>query len=488
MLKASLQNKTFEKNLSGAVMILSALLLFYTGWKAVVISFTHDESRSFNLFVPQNFMDIISLKKPDANNHLLNTLFMKYSSMFFGNSEFALRWHSVASHLIYILFTWLIVSRTSSALIAFSGFVLLNVNPFLLDYFSLARGYAMALAFISVSVYFIIRYVESKRMKHVVFSLVFASLAALSGFSFLILYPAVVLVINLFWCSENKNFSASGLMKMNRVVILVSLILGIICYEPVRRLIKFECLYFGGETGFFHDTVVSVINAVIQGQPYYNPAALALKIFIVASFLTMFVAALSEFYFKKMSALQEKFVIAFLLLAFAFVISEMQHFILGTRFLFHRTAIFFVPLFCLAFIFFISDFYAGEKLRVPGRLALVIVASAFFIHTIFCLNVSSISAWRFDSETKQMLGELERLSQREKPVPVRLGISWFFEPTVNFYRTTKKYSWLPKATRVDFRKAEYDYYYLSAEDFGFADSTNRHVIRNYAVSGNYLVK
>src|SRR6266542_6407233 len=121
------QNIYFShRTVDAAIAVLSLLLLAYSGYRAAILSFTIDESQSFNDYVPMKFMDIVSYKHSSANNHILNTLWMKFISYSFVTSEFLLRLHSVFSHLIYIVFSYLIIKKISAPLLVFSGFLLLN--------------------------------------------------------------------------------------------------------------------------------------------------------------------------------------------------------------------------------------------------------------------------------------------------------------------------------------------------------------------------
>ena len=47
--------------------------------------------------------------------------------------------------------------------------------------------------------------------------------------------------------------------------------------------------------------------------------------------------------------------------------------------------------------------------------------------------------------------------------PVTMGITWYFEPTVNFYRTTDGLTWLNEVNR-DGPAVTADYYCISRED------------------------
>jgi hypothetical protein len=45
-----------------------------------------------------------------------------------------------------------------------------------------------------------------------------------------------------------------------------------------------------------------------------------------------------------------------------------------------------------------------------------------------------------------------------------LGDSWLLEPSLNFYRVTRGYSWLAPVTRAPLDARDYDYIYAFARD------------------------
>ena len=83
-------------------LCLGALLFSYVFTKANMASFTHDESFTYLNYPHQSFIDIISFNDWYTNNHILNSLFIKYSEQLFGNSELALRLPNLLLLLVYM--------------------------------------------------------------------------------------------------------------------------------------------------------------------------------------------------------------------------------------------------------------------------------------------------------------------------------------------------------------------------------------------------
>jgi len=104
---------------------IASALLMYTGYRSYGLSFTHDESLSYTYMVHNSFMEIMSNRTSmvSANNHILNTLSMKFFESILGNSEWALRIQSVISHLLYLIFSFLLMKDIKNKLLILCGYI-----------------------------------------------------------------------------------------------------------------------------------------------------------------------------------------------------------------------------------------------------------------------------------------------------------------------------------------------------------------------------
>ncbi|MHC1703843.1 MAG: ArnT family glycosyltransferase [Tenuifilaceae bacterium] len=472
-----------------AIITISLMLLFYTGYRATVLSFTFDESLSFNYYVPLKFMEIISYSLPSSGNHMLNTLSMKFISNFIGSSEFLLRLPSLLSHVCYIIFTYLICKKISTPVIALAGFIILNTNPCMLEFFSLARGYSMAIAFTVVSIYFLFLYSENNKLRNLILTLVFAGMAVLSSFTLLIYYVSLLMIINLYWIFSQNSFNIKEIINKNKPLLITTFFLVVIIFEPIRKLIKYDQFLDGGTTSFWSDTVGSLISYSFFGQPYVDRISMYIEYFTAIGFLSMVIYFIYSFFLNKKQFFSNRFTIAFLLLILPIIVSISQHYILKSNYLINRMALFFIPLFFLPLIILINNLATSTLKKIIGSTVLFIIAGAFSFHTIKSYNTSYTLNWRFDADIKTMLSDLEVQKRIDNKTSVKLGIVWLFEPTVNFYRTTKKYDWLEKvADNNNFRNSYYDYYFLADSNLEYINNTKKNVIKNYTISSTFLAK
>ena len=70
---------------------------------------------------------------------------------------------------------------------------------------------------------------------------------------------------------------------------------------------------------------------------------------------------------------------------------------------------------------------------------------------------------------------------------IKLGISWNFEPTINFYRETKGLKWLLPVDREGINKAD-DYFYIYGNELGLLKNCEYDIIKEYKSTNTLLIK
>ncbi len=431
--------------------------------KASLASFTHDESFTYLHFMDQDFMDLLSHKRPYANNHLLNSMLMKYSELLFGYAEWALRLPNLLASLVFFSYTFLLV-RSSKGFISLAGFMLIVCNPILLDLFALARGYGLSIAFMTMSVYYLFKSLQRPSSKNLLSFNLAALLAILGNFTMLDYYLAALLVYNLIswaenYTSEQKEFS---LWRHNRLNLLMLLVFVIILYEPVRRVVTYNTFDFGGKQGLVSDTVASLTHTSLQHTKLNEKLFHFLQWLAVLLVLIPFFTILNKVRLKDLSFFRQYKALAVtnLLLVLIGLGTVLQHYIFNTDYLQGRFAVFLFPLFMLN-VFFLLGFWLHHKFQ------LIVISSLAGLSLIsFGLKADLYvyPEWSYDSKTRHVMKLLVKdVESNNKPEIISLGTSWLFEPTLNFYRQTWKLDWLHKVERHCLDE-EHDYYYLFQTD------------------------
>ena len=473
------------------IIILTGISVFsYIAYKSTVSSFTHDESYTYLHFVSQSFMDIISNQGAFTNNHVLNTLFMKYSEILFGNSEIALRLPNLLMFLALLFYTWLLF-RKKNQVIAVSIFVLMSTNTALTDFFGLARGYGLSIGFMVMSIYHLISSFANNKKKHLVLFNLAALLAILSSFTMLSYFVSALLVFNLVHITESRFITKEkfSLFKQNKVNIILFFFLLIVLYEPVRKAIKFNQFDFGGKQGFVTDTITSLIYHTFTNVHLTPGGLLLLQISILALVFLSFIVILINTYIanKEFFSQNRSLIIVNIIILCLATETILQHYIVKTDYLVGRFSLFFLPLLILN-LGFLFQYLLIFRYRFLSKGFIVILAilsvSTFYTNK----DLYSCADWGYDMETRNAVEALVNYQHTAalKPDSIRLGINWVFEPTINFYIQTRKIKWLSPVDRNGFTEKD-DYRYIFMADSG-ALKRNHEVIFSSGRTNTLLIR
>ncbi|MEN6534571.1 MAG: hypothetical protein ABFD89_12965, partial [Bryobacteraceae bacterium] len=148
-----------------------------------------------------------------------------------------------------------------------------------------------------------------------------------------------------------------------------------------------------------------------------------------------------------------------------------------------RTGIYFLPL-----VAFALPALAGalRDMKSPVRHAaipLVVLSILLVAHQAIQFNWSRFQVWPYDADDRKMLDRLNELRGQRETISV--GLSWQLEPSFNFYRETKKISWLRQFDRSGLN-GDYEYYVIIPQDRDVIRERNLKPIYEGPVSGTIL--
>ncbi|MFM1875514.1 MAG: hypothetical protein RL266_1251 [Bacteroidota bacterium] len=143
---------------------LSVLLVFlYVLLRAVHVPTFHDEAATFfHYVVTGRFLPYNS--HWDANNHFLNSALAWLCYRFIGPEQIWIRLPNVLSFLVYGYFAVRISFELKNGLVRWLTLIAILTAAFPLEFFALARGYAMSLAFLLAAVFYATRYLRSAQL------------------------------------------------------------------------------------------------------------------------------------------------------------------------------------------------------------------------------------------------------------------------------------------------------------------------------------
>src|ERR1035437_1317124 len=286
-----------NKRITNSILFSVGFILFaYVIVRTYLLAFTWDESYSYLKFVKNGFMNLEHFDDMSANNHLLNTLLMIIFSKVFGVTELALRLPNVLAYLLFLIYSAKLVRHLSSKTLIIGAFLIINLNPFLLDFFSLARGYGLSMALMMGSLFYAYKFIQRKESYLGAFiSVLFASLAILANFTLIIYFLSITgifVLINYFRIMDDKTLSNQKriiLLIKENLLICSPLAILIFVGPIITNLNNAGALFYGGVSGFWRDTVFSLITGLVYGNPFMNHLRNGIQIGVVMVLITSLV-------------------------------------------------------------------------------------------------------------------------------------------------------------------------------------------------------
>ena len=256
-----IQNIKINKKIINLMIIFSSLFILIV-FKAKNTEITVDEAYSFlNYSYVGDYLNI-----GIANNHILNS-YLIYLFQNIGYSELILRLPNVLFGLIYLLVVFQISKRTKNYI--FSSALLL-LNPYLIDFFSIARGYGISTSLIFLALYLYASFKENS----LIWPIILLSISTLS-------YHVSVVYLITFWFFNLKEIFTNEkklLAFFINVMVVATSVVNIYILFLVTAIDK--PLY-----GVVDTTIVNVISQSFGLHGLYMNENLLFKLFLSTLFL-----------------------------------------------------------------------------------------------------------------------------------------------------------------------------------------------------------
>ncbi len=464
---------------------ISLCLLGYSISRAWLLSFTIDEAYSYMNYVKDTYWNIFTYKFNTSNNHVLNSLLMKLSTELFTPTEFILRLQSTLGHIIFLLCSWAVLKDIRNPWFRLGGFILLNTNPFVLDFFSLARGYGLAGGLMMASLYFLMKYIQSHKNTGLWLALctISAGLSAMANFSWLN-YMLSVSCIALLWAVyvqyqfKNRSFFLKSLIAL----FLSGAPFFFYLIKIATKLKMANELYYGGRKGFWTDTLGSLIDSTFYHANYPQFITILFQVIIIlisTGGLTFF---LHRLMIKKEPAEKYGFFIAVSAILVITVLSTIiQHLLFNNPYLLDRSAILFIDLFALFASYLFYYTYSSFKFTI---ILYVILLCGYMFNFILAINFTHTKIWIQQSDIKNMMRDLDGIRLKKDPAKKDWYVSarWDCCPAADFYRDIYHYTWLnPIEVRPPTLKE--DYFFYPENDHDTIARAKYKIIKEYPATG-----
>lgn len=483
---------------------LSIGLFTHTVFRALTLSLVCDEAGTFFEQVCRSYRGLLTYEYAIGNHHLLNSLLMKVLCDVFWPHPFVLRLPNVAGHAVYLLATGLIARRFFRDPVGqLVAFVLLNLNPYTVSFFGLARGYGLGQASVAVSLLGLFRYAEKRQTRFVYLAYGGAYVAVLSHFTLLNYFVAVVAAVNLIIVGDLLREHEAGAgrgwggvfgdwLARNGPTWIVSVLLILSVSWPMWRVMNSPRRgeYDGGTTGFWRDTVYLLWLHGLYTVRYGVLTGLIVKGLVVLTGVSVFAVSgwmIVRIRSLKGAILSRPQVVLLVLLVVSSLSTVAQFHLLGIPLLSRRTALFFAVLYALHAAWILGDTMSVSRFRCAARSAGCLIVVCLSIHFVRASEVRVALEYRFDTMTATMMEDLETLAAQEHRDTVSLGIHPLFYRTVDFYRQHMGYDFVTSLRTSEYEKCEY-LYLLEDLQGVVVNSEDVEVVKRYDVSKAVLAR
>lgn len=385
-------------------LVLGMLLFILAAYKAFTIGITHDEAYSFWLVKTLS----INQMGGTANNHWLNSIgIFLFTHLFGSDSEGVMRLQSLIGFIIYGAALLSFVRHIDKAALQVLFLSIFLLNPYVLDFFSLARGYGLSMGLQMMGFYYAYKAFKSRDKRDVLKVFTWMTFALAANYSTLYIYLAFSGVYFLTLIQHRHG-------KADRVVWLTIALQFLAIATAVTNLLiirHFGDLEFGARNSFVEDTLASLVLSSAYGS-ISKPVALGVAIVLYVILVIPSLVLTFKVITKKSNMEWLHFLAVVNLIVLAII--ETLHFLFGTPYLIERTALVLYPLLGLTVCFYL---HALAERFVTKRMFLHVTAVSMAI--LLGFNFLSNISYKYFYDWKNHQDTYDKLETMLQDIQVR---------------------------------------------------------------------
>ena len=442
-----------------SLAVVAGVVLFsvFIAFRAVDLPITHDEASTWLNYRHLNVFSCLSNYAcwGSANNHWLNTLLLQWSAGLFGEAPWALRLPNVFAGILYLVAAALLSLRyIKQPVLQVAGFLLLVAHIYLLDFFSLARGYGMMSCGVLWGIYGMLRYVENLDLRWVMVLVTSLFLSVLGNFTALVPWASIGLGWLTWWLLMHREKKIALLVRHSIPWVVSAVVLIVLLRFPIKVLSasgEFEW----GSTGPWM-MMIDLMTNLLYGRKHFgehSPEYLLYGIMIAVGIVMTSVMV------NRKTETRNQILVLFILLLCNFFILIVQQELTGAKMPVGRKTIFLIP-----FIFGLLALGLNLiKHKLTGIIVGVVLSFALCYHFSRSSPWSACREWYYDAHYPELLSTV--LPKGSASDSLKLGSSWIFNPALVFYQQTQS---LPISGLIYQKQIVIDstmqYYYLDPSD------------------------
>lgn len=351
---------------------------------------------------------------------------------------------------------------------------MVNLNPFLFDFWGLCRGYGLSIGLMMASVYFFLKYADTDRISSLCVSMLLMVLATYSNFAALNVFiaMAVVALAKPFFFTNRYRVQLAATIAI--VIIICSALLYLMIGSHIMVLKQKGEFYYGSKFGFIEGTVYSLVKEFFFSEAN-NP--FLIKISYVCAVVTAFVGGYWIINTKQVRKNKSFLygILLWLLLVIPIISTILQHKLFDTLFLIERTALFFYTLFILQLLAFLG---AIQKYRFISSVFILVIVSACLLSFGRNMNISYARTWEYDRYTELVVKRITK--DKTRLDPAKVDVYWMLMPSFSYYCKTYPLTVYSDYLGVEREKmfsmkswpdTAYDYYYAHPGEYPHVPKT-----------------
>jgi len=531
-----------------AAAVLLTALFFSNIYRAATQSITHDEGVVYEWLLSGTWSQVLEFEH--GNHHVLSDLFCKLSISLFGLSELSYRIPALLGGLLYFYSVFGISALLfGEGLLFLLAVAFLSLNPFVLDYLSCARGYALALGFFSYGLWQSARYLaepvdaRNPARPRRLLNKAGIALGLSIGSNVIMIFPAGALIASLFAIlfadalihkpepeapapvkdgnrakksrrhrsrhsdsgqpAGRSPRAASWAQALLHFLLPAIAIGGFISILP-KRLIELEVGYMGPPS------LLAILEGLVRhsllhsptgstGLTAWIPAESAIRAvtnylvpLMLAGLVVVGVRIAADWIrhrdFGALAVIDRFLLLLALMLPVAIALIAASRYVFQQPYPELRTVMYWVPLLGLASLTLLRRLSRGSRLFERVATVLVALALALMVAQFGTqFNTRYIAEWSYCAAGKDMM-QIVRADHASKPgTRVRVGATWQLEPVINFYRVAWGLDWMDPVYR-DSPDSYYDYYLVAYDDVSLVERLGLKALLRDRLSGTVLAK
>lgn len=474
-----------------AMPLLGVWTLALAVHRADNASFTPDESYSYLHYVHQPLGAILTHKEAFSNNHLLNTLGMKYAEQLFGNSELALRTPNLLALCLYLAYAALLLRRLFWPF-AVGGFVLLCTNVHLMEFFTLARGYGLSFALLLMAQFHLAQSIRTHGRRHLMLFHAASVLASLSNFTLLTAHIAGLIAYYIARSThdDHPRKTIAGVRQLDLLNVFLVGLSFMVLWIPVQQLMQANMLTFHGTSSFYGSTVGTWVRSALPGIPMSRFPLVTGQVLITLLALAPIIILARERKSGSAGLETDSVLIATVSITFLATCmgASIEHLLFGVDHLKARYALFLLPL-MLLLVPLLLQFLCNVGYRTASQA--IMVGVLLWCVPTFLRHFGPYESveWIHEVRTKDAMVAMEadHNAAQVSNDHVHIGNNWLFEPAMSYYRDVWKLHWLAPIDRNGIGQHDtYRYVFQGDEEERSDDGFT--VLARFPESGTVLLK